>query len=141
VYSCRERESPRGASSVIPIVVGPPDPAIATLCLRNRVRFDPVVCEAGYAVVSWSWCSTPDPYPRPYKAIGRDGKGRSTVPRVSTGGTRARPVPYPPMPLSAPHDVGRDGSLLQIRCSLLIHPAAWRGGSCMIGWAGSGFLP
>ena len=115
------------------IVVGPPDPAIATLRLRDRVRFA--------AAVSWSWCSTPDPYPTPYRAVGRDRKGRSTVPRVSAGGTRARPVPYPPVPLSALHDAGRDGSLLQIGCSLLVRPAAWRGGACMIGWAGSGFLP
>jgi len=118
VYNHREREnrergSPYGAFSIALVVVGPTDLAIAALLLRNRVRLTPWSAEQDTRRCLGLGAARPAPTLRPKRRrIGRDGKGRSTAPCVSTGGGKAHPFPCSPVPLSIPHDAGRGGSVL-----------------------------
>ena len=72
------------------IVVGPPSPIVSALLLRNRVRLAARSAERE----TWQCHSqgTARTYPMAYVAVGHDGKGHSTVLRVSIQCVSARLV-------------------------------------------------
>jgi len=97
-----ERESLRIASSVAPVVTGPPGLVVAVLLLIGRVRL--FARSAEWEMWRYLDCGAARPYPTTYSVVGHNEEGRSTVHCVS-----ARPIACRPTPLSVPRGAGPGG--------------------------------